>query len=171
MIILLIVIKKYYDFDSEDKQRSVFITRNWELKICLFKKKLKQNFKGALINKFNEYGISPTILDNNISILDIKIVLDKMINDKTKTKTIDLLNDYFDIDKPEKTIEFIKNLFYSAYKINVDVVYGGSINSKNIFDSSTCFDIVYSAPWICSLGISFNPFGLEICIKIRAWSQ
>lgn len=34
----------------------------------------------------------------------------------------------------EKTIDFIKNLFYSAYKINVDVVYGGSINSKNIID-------------------------------------
>ncbi len=32
------------------------------------------------------------------------------------------------------TIDFIKNLFYSAYKINVDVLYGGSINSKNLHD-------------------------------------
>lgn len=36
------------------------------------------------------------------------------------------------IHEMEKTIEYIKNLFYSAYKVDVLVLYGGSVNSKNI---------------------------------------
>ena len=38
------------------------------------------------------------------------------------------------IKEIEKIIDFIKNLFYSAYKINIEVIYGGSINSKNILE-------------------------------------
>ena len=34
----------------------------------------------------------------------------------------------------ESRIAFIKNLFYSAYKIDVRVLYGGSVNLKNIFE-------------------------------------
>jgi len=57
-----------------------------------------------------------------------------MINDKTKTKTIDLLNDYFDIDKPEKTIEFIKKNIKLKESIIRDIKEGKDRNFLLIED-------------------------------------
>ena len=38
------------------------------------------------------------------------------------------------IGEIENIIAYIKNLFYSAFKINVEVLYGGSVTAKNIIE-------------------------------------
>jgi len=38
----------------------------------------------------------------------------------------------YDVDRIEKTVTFIKKLVWDYYKENIDVVFGGNINTKNI---------------------------------------
>ena len=76
--------------------------------ICLFTKSLKQNIKGLLISKFKEYAISSTLFDNNVSKDDIIIAIKSKITDKSLQKTIELLENYFNIEDPTKMIDFIK---------------------------------------------------------------
>ena len=66
-------------------------------------------------------------------------------------------------DELEKTITYIKELVYDIYKINIKVIYGGSINEKNILKFKTIKNL--DGFLIGSASINPNQF-IEIINKI-----
>ena len=67
------------------------------------------------------------------------------------------------LEELEKTITYIKELIYDIYKTNIKVIYGGSINEKNILNLNTIKNI--DGFLIGSASINPNQF-IEIINKI-----
>ena len=68
------------------------------------------------------------------------------------------------IDELEKTIEYIKEFVYKTYKVSIKVIYGGSINEKNITEFNKVKNI--DGFLIGSASINPNQF-IEIINKIH----
>lgn len=102
--------------------------------IKLFEKQYKQNQKTALISKFKENNISPTILENNISKADIIKIINQKVTRKQLDQTLLFLNNYFNIEESDKISDIIKSNFKIRDIILKDIKDGKDRNYHLIED-------------------------------------
>lgn len=102
--------------------------------VCIFKKALRQNLRGSLISKFREYGISPTILDNNVSKDDILIIIKSKISGKPLSPVVEILETLFFLGDPNSTIDLLKKYAKLKDSILKDIKEGKDKNFHLIED-------------------------------------